>query len=352
MDPLTHALAGAALGRATAPRTSRPGPLSVRARVTAGTLAAIFPDVDGLIQYVSPVAYLDHHRGLTHSLLLLPLWALALAWLFARVARDPRGFRPWFGICMIGIASHIALDVITSYGTMMAAPVSWYRFSVGSTFIIDLWLSGLLVAGLAASLAFPRARLPAQIACLAVVAYVAVQIVLKDRAESFGASHAASLGIADPRVVAHPRPVSPFNWTVYIEGPDAVHFAHVNLNRRHAKPAPSPNAGFIERLDAPYRPLDGAQWHARSRFGETEADRTLASAAWRADDLAFFRRFADLPVFDGTTPGDGCAWFLDLRFAAPGRDAVPFRYGACRGADARWRVHQVDATGQAVLLVR
>src|SRR5918993_4136482 len=109
MDPLTHALAGAALGRATAARAARPDQLSIRARMASGTVAAVFPDVDGLIRYISPIAYLDHHRGLTHSLLLLPLWALALAWLFARVVRDPRGPRPWFGICAIGIASHTAL---------------------------------------------------------------------------------------------------------------------------------------------------------------------------------------------------------------------------------------------------
>ena len=96
MDPLTHALAGAALARASAPAQAREDRLSVRARVVAGTVAAVFPDVDGLLTYVSPMAYLDQHRGLTHSVLLLPLWAFLLSWLFARIARDGRGWRPWF----------------------------------------------------------------------------------------------------------------------------------------------------------------------------------------------------------------------------------------------------------------
>ena len=216
MDPLTHALAGAALARASAPRQPRDDRLSVRARVIAGTVAAVFPDIDGLLSYVSPIAYLDQHRGLTHSLLLLPLSAFLLAWVLSRIAGDRRGWRPWFGVCALGIASHTALDVITSYGTMLAAPVSWHRFSLRTTFIIDLWLSSMLVAGVLASLAFRQSRLPAAIACAAVVAYVGLQLGLHERAMDFGIRHAVESKLDGATVVAHPRPVSPFNWSVYV----------------------------------------------------------------------------------------------------------------------------------------
>lgn len=353
MDPLTHALAGAALARASAPRHAVGNQLSVPARVIAGTVAAVLPDVDGLLLFVSPVAYLNQHRGLTHSVLLLPIWSFLLAWLFAHLARDRRGWRPWFGICALGIASHTLLDLITSYGTMLAAPVSWHRFSLRTTFIIDLWLSSTLVAGLVASLVLPRSRVPASIACAVVVGYVGLQLGLRERAHTFGLAHAASSGLDKATVVAHPRPVSPFNWTVYVRSGADIHYAHVNLIRRHAKPQPSPDAGLIERLDAPYRPLDDAVWQTRSRFGESGGDRALARSAWLADELDFFRRFAELPVYDGTSPGTGCVWFFDLRFEAPGRDTVPFRYGACRDApEARWRVHEVDKRGRIVRLAR
>jgi inner membrane protein len=352
MDPLTHALAGAALARASAPRHPREDRLSVRARVAAGTLAAVFPDLDGLLLYVSPIVYLDQHRGLTHSVLLLPLWSFLLAWLFARLARDRRGWRPWFGICALGIASHTALDVVTSYGTMLAAPVSWHRFSLRSTFIIDLWLSSMLAAGLLASLAFRRSRLPATMACAAVVAYVGFQLALHERAQAFGVAHAVANRLDGATVVAHPGPVSPFNWSVYVQTGEHIHSTHVNLMRRRAQPEPSADAGFIDRLDAPYRPLHDADWKVRSRFGETKDERRVARSAWLAGELGFFRRFAELPVYDGTTPGSRCVWFFDLRFAAPGRGTVPFRYGACReAADARWRAYQVDKRGQLVRLI-
>src|SRR5919106_1450101 len=112
MDTLTHALSGAVVARATAPRTPGPNELSVRARVLAGAAAAAFPDIDHVLGYISPVVYLEYHRGLTHSILLLPLWALMLAWTCSRIARDPRGTGPWFGVCALGLAVHIAGDLI------------------------------------------------------------------------------------------------------------------------------------------------------------------------------------------------------------------------------------------------
>src|SRR5919106_4911233 len=119
MDTLTHALSGAVLARATAPRTPGPNQLSVRARVLAGAAAAAFPDIDFVLGYLSPVVYLEHHRGPTHSILLLPLWALVLAWACSRVSRDHFGPAPWFGVCVLGLAAHIAGDLITSFGTMI-----------------------------------------------------------------------------------------------------------------------------------------------------------------------------------------------------------------------------------------
>jgi len=57
MDPPTHALAGAALARACAPCGPRDDQLSVRSWVVAGTAAAGFADIDGLVQDVRPLVY-------------------------------------------------------------------------------------------------------------------------------------------------------------------------------------------------------------------------------------------------------------------------------------------------------
>src|SRR3954470_11140487 len=145
MDTLTHALSGALLARATAPRDAPA--VSLPRRIAAGFFSCAAPDLDFVAGFFGPVVYLENHRGVTHSLLLLPLWALTLSWVLAKILREPRGWRALYGITALGIAAHIAGDLITSYGTMVLAPFSNWRAAIGTTFIIDLWFSGIIVAG-------------------------------------------------------------------------------------------------------------------------------------------------------------------------------------------------------------
>jgi len=159
VDTLTHALSGALLARATAPKDAPPR--SLPRRIAAGFFACAAPDLDFVVSFVGPVDYLANHRGVTHSLILLPLWALVLSWVLAKILREPRGARALYGVTAMGLALHIAGDVITSYGTMVLAPFSDWRAQIGTTFIIDLWFSGIIVAGLAASAVLRRSRWPA-----------------------------------------------------------------------------------------------------------------------------------------------------------------------------------------------
>src|SRR6266550_1799420 len=86
MDTLTHALSGALLARATASEEPR----AIPRRLAAGFFACAAPDLDFVFGYAGPVEYLLNHRGITHSLLLLPLWAFLVAWLLAKILRDQR----------------------------------------------------------------------------------------------------------------------------------------------------------------------------------------------------------------------------------------------------------------------
>ncbi len=80
MDTLTHGLAGALLARAL-PGTGDAARDRAFARREAwlGFCAAMFPDADALVSPFSPEFYITQHRGLTHSFVLLPVWALVLA---------------------------------------------------------------------------------------------------------------------------------------------------------------------------------------------------------------------------------------------------------------------------------
>jgi inner membrane protein len=320
MDTLTHALSGALLGRAMV----RPGQSALR-RTGVGFLVCAAPDLDFLWTSGSALQYIEHHRGITHSLVLAPLWALPLAWVLGMLLRE----RPLYGLCIAAILLHIAGDLITSFGTMVFAPFSSWRAAIGTTFIIDLWFSGILAAGALFSLYYRRSRIPAVATLGVLVAYVGFQLVLKERALDFAMAHARAHGMKE--VEAIPRPVSPFNWTVYASDGEKHDVAHINLIRRTPKTW-HPGESFITRLDAAYHPLPSALWTTRYRYGTKDAG--SARAAWNSDVLAAFRRFALLPAFDGKE-GE-CYYFIDLRFETPGRVPTPFRFGACRGADG-WR---------------
>ncbi|MEK6593372.1 MAG: metal-dependent hydrolase [Pseudomonadota bacterium] len=342
MDTLTHALSGALLARATAPSPS-PDALPLGRRVALGFFAAASPDLDVIASWISPLAYLYYHRGITHSLLMLPLWAFVLAWLCALLWRGDRGWRAYFGVIALGIGSHIAGDWITSFGTMMLAPFSDTRFKLSTTFIIDLWFTGIILAGLMLSLAWRKSRAPAALAVVALAAYVAFQFSLQQRALEFAEAYAQSAGLKQAKVSAMPRPVSPFNWMVVVDEGERYHYALISLSRREIPPQPTAETGFIARLAAPYLPLDRAIWVGAERYGPQQ-QAALAREALQQPQLAFFRWFAEYPALyriDSGNPST-CIWFQDLRFLTPGRNAWPFRYGLCREGVGSWAAYELN----------
>ena len=346
MDTLTHALSGALLARATAPTPSA-NVLPLRRRIAIGALAAAFPDLDFVVSWLSPLSYLYHHRGVTHSLLMLVVWTALLSWLCAMLWRGGPGWRAYAGVIASGIAAHIAGDWITSYGTMVFAPVSDWRAALSTTFIIDLWFSGIILAGLLASLLSRSSRWPAVAGLAVLCAYVVFQFAMQQRAVDFGEQYAAKYGLRGTRVSALPRPVSPLNWMVIVEADNHYHYSLVNLWSREA-PVLAADAGFIARLAAPYLPLDQAQWVSADRFGSTAAPAQYAMAreVMAHPQFAFFRWFAQYPVLyrvDADNPPalNACIWFQDLRFFTPGRSAWPFRYGMCREGGGEWRAYEI-----------
>jgi len=349
MDTFTHALSGALLARATAPAQADEQALPLRRRVLVGFLAAAAPDLDFVIAYLGPIEYLYHHRAVTHSLIMLPLWAFLLAKLCAVIWRRDRPWKAYFGVIALSIGIHIAGDWITSFGTIVFAPLSDTRHGIGTTFIIDLWFTGIIVAGLAASLVWRATPVAAIAGLAALCGYVAFQGVLQQRAIEWGEEYARASGLKQAEVTAQPRPVSPFNWMVIVRSGEEVRYSFVNLVRREPLQV-TPESGFIARLDAAYLPLAQAQWVYATRFGSSETERAIARVAWSQPQFEFFRWFAEEPVLLRVNSGHPptCAWFQDLRFFTPGRNVWPFRYGMCREADGSWQVFQLEANDARV----
>jgi len=154
MDTITHGIAGALIGKAVfrGEDMLASKPMN-RARIVTWslTLGAIFPDSDILRDWFSnnPMLILTWHRSVTHSLVCMPIFALLLAALtrwFARWRKwDAPSFVALTGLYAIGILSHIFLDLVTSFGTMIWSPLKWSRPAWDLIFIIDFTFSALLL---------------------------------------------------------------------------------------------------------------------------------------------------------------------------------------------------------------
>lgn len=332
MDTLTHALSGALLVRAMLTDGPAPQAPSRRARLVAGALAAAFPDSDISLRAIDTLTYLNWHQGVTHSLLMLPFWAWVLAHVFAMFDRNVSGWRGYYGVCALGIGAHIAGDFITNYGVMLIAPLSTWRVSVPTTFLIDVYFSTIIIIGLLASWRWRDSRRPAIIATSVLLGYVAFQTVLRQQALEIGLAYSRDNNLSSAKVQALAQPLSPLNWKLLVSEDDIHHVAQVNLLRTGFDTAPPPaDAGLLSVLAASYHSPDGLLWARHVRLGGNPSESDLVRAAWEDDALREFRRFAVYPALYAveTNASNECVSFVDLRFVLAGL-APSFRFAACR----------------------
>ncbi|MDX1592845.1 MAG: metal-dependent hydrolase [Gammaproteobacteria bacterium] len=336
MDAVTHALLGATAACATAPRDAH---LARREWISLGALAAAFPDIDFAGFPFDPLRFLAHwHQGPTHSLVLLPLFALLIAATYVTLTRRPRALAAATAVCALGIATHVASDLITAYGTMLLYPFSDRRWALGITYLLDPLFTALVAISLVVALA-TRQRLGAWIGLGATGLYVATQFGLQQHALELGRVSAAAQGLPLTRLDAIAQPFSPFNWKLIASAGTTRHQAHVNLGGPvSVVPLPAALDAVAEAYDEPMR----ITWRRRDLYGRGARHRSLTATLWNDPRFADYRRFATHPALariDGETPE--CVWFTDLRYDLP-RLPETFRYGFCRaGGGEAWQLYRL-----------
>jgi inner membrane protein len=252
LEPITHFLTGACLGRAGLNRKTALATLTL-------TLAAEAPDLDVLGRTLGGPAFgFAHHRGFTHSFLGLPLDAAVvvgfvyLIWrLRGRKTNNP-GLPPRWGLlffyaCLAGI-SHILLDFTNNYGVRPFWPFSerWYSWDI--VFIFEPIMFGFLLLGLIVPSLFslvdkeigarhqgPKGR----IAATAALAGVVLMWGLRDyeHRRAVNALAARTYQDTEPlRVSAYPALTNPFQWYGVVETPAFFILAPVNLLQPEADP--------------------------------------------------------------------------------------------------------------------
>ncbi|GAB4238806.1 MAG: hypothetical protein OHK0028_16510 [Deltaproteobacteria bacterium] len=352
MDTITHGLTGWLIARALPDEWKGEHPGTAAAAVTVGS---VLPDADNAASLLGSELYLRIHRGLSHSLLGIPVSSLVLALLFARFGRWKDAKRLYL-LALLGQASHVVLDLLNAYGTQVLQPFSDARWSLDLLFIVDLLFTGIVIAGIALSRAGRSGRARLALACLA--AYVGVAALLHGRAVDLVRDAAVRSGVrvvsasALPKLPSVPLPsLDRLGFATPASASSGAHPAGKDLpagraatgNRSVPFPAgPLSWSGFVDDgrtfLRADVDPLAGTlEWRQREvRGADVPAVRALRGMS-DVETYLWFARFpaASVAVDRGRTE----VTFYDMRFSGmPGRRPFLLRVIETPGVPplARW----------------
>jgi inner membrane protein len=255
MEPVTHFLTGACIGRA-----------GLNRKTAYATLAAVLTseaaDIDVLWALRGPVEELKHHRGITHTFLAAPVLAgvvVGSIWLFRRWREGRRNRKAnalgqgvkapatpqvhwgWlYGTALIAALCHLLLDWTNNYGLRPFFPFNprWYAGSfvfIAEPVLWALLLLALLLPGLlglvAGEIGARRPQFRGQ--GWAIFALTGMVLLWCWR----WAEHAQALAMVEntriaaapvKRVALEPYPVNPFRWHAILETADSYQTAEVD----------------------------------------------------------------------------------------------------------------------------
>ncbi|MBN2584369.1 MAG: metal-dependent hydrolase [Planctomycetes bacterium] len=202
------------------------------AGIIVAAVGGLVPDLDQVaIRLLAdgPFAYLKYHRGISHSFLFAPVLAAVIAAAACLVCRT-RKFGWMFLAALAGVMCQILLDWPTSYGTQLLNPLSDARYALDWIFIIDPYLTIMLVVSLALTWrSLKRGDDYVRVAARGLVVVVAYMLFL-------GALHGMAMDrlerqLADMEVdrgtvrqtVCLPVPLMPMVWTACYSTPGRTH---------------------------------------------------------------------------------------------------------------------------------
>ena len=315
MDTITHGIAGALVAKAFF--SEREG----RVATLAAVAGSVFPDTDMLpnLFHHDTLAFLETHRGITHSFVALPVFALLLGSLTCLFTGRRKKWLLFSGLFGIVIGLHIFMDLITSYGTMIWSPLSRARVSWDMTFIVDVvfttivllpqltawvysdreraqrrgwavWLclslAGIAIATLASGVQVPvsgwtvatasvliaavlwlpslggrglewRRSAYAQAGVAALVIYLGLCAIAHQAALARVKEYAQLSGLTVERLGALPAPPSLLRWTGLVESPKGIYRGSIDL---------------ADSSQQPYRPYLNAEDNQYLQTAKASAD--------------------------------------------------------------------------------
>ena len=222
MDSLTQFVLGSAIATATLGRRT-----AAWKAVLWGGVAGTLPDLDAFIDHGDAILNMVRHRSESHSLFFLSLLSAPLAWLVARLCREPQHVARWWLALWLALITHPLLDWMTVYGTQLLLPFTNHPYAVGSIFIIDPLYTLPLLTGVLAALALRQGRGLAWVRGALVVssAYLAWSVAAQQIATQRILASAPVPGLAHAQLLVTPAPFNTLLWravavtpTHYYEG--------------------------------------------------------------------------------------------------------------------------------------
>jgi membrane-bound metal-dependent hydrolase YbcI (DUF457 family) len=238
MDPLTHAMASYTLKSAAFPHAARNVTIAM---LFAGTIA----DLDVVSAYFGPSSFLTFHRTYLHSLLLALLLALLVALIFHLPKRPPAETQiPFSTIFLPALAAallHLLMDLCQNAGIDLLWPFSPRRFSLDWLAHLDLWILGILLAGILLPLLSglvteeigaksngPKGRVGASLALATLIVYIGARAVFHSSALTLLESRTYH-GEPPRRTAAFAESTSPFRWHGIVETESALHDVEIEV---------------------------------------------------------------------------------------------------------------------------
>jgi inner membrane protein len=272
MDNITHTLTGLMMARAGLARTTpRGGSLMMM-------LAANTPDLDAVSFFFGGpggLTYLEYHRGYAHSLALAPVMAVIPLLLAHWIRGASISWKAWLA-CLLGVLSHLALDLTNVYGVRLLLPFSPRWLHLDITQIIDPWilliffiamaapaLSGMVNSEIRGGGSGGGSNAPkrawAWVALVVLLGYEGFRFTAHQRAIAIMSAYRYG-GDSTPKIWAMPEGVSSLRWRGIVETPDSLLDVPVDLTGdfdpgagRIAYPAPESPALDAARATAPFQ---------------------------------------------------------------------------------------------------
>ena len=247
MDTPTHALIGRLAARSLWPDRKD------NARVNLVTVMGVLPDIDTLFGG-DDLTYIQTHRGITHSVAGVAAAGLVVAWVAGRL-RVQGSYARRYAISVGGMLFHILFDVLTSYGTQIFAPFTDYRAAVDVLFIIDPYMTGILLLGLV--LGWRVNARWYRIGFATFSAYVLMNAALHGYGFGQLDRWASEEGIDYQRSAVMPTPFSPRHRRGFVESGDRTYWTTVDalgnaggVVVEYDRALTDPRLGFVWETDA------------------------------------------------------------------------------------------------------